>query len=135
MSLERTTEYGNVKLNDNIFAKAVLAAVGRTDGRAFCASERGKILGGIDQKVSTSELSSNIFIKETEKRYVLKFFIIMTFGASIKDNCKVILDSVERQMKTMLPDKGCRIVLKIVGVKSKKVAARNIEMVREYEIR
>ena len=133
MSLERSTQYGKIKLNDTIFAKAVLSAVAKTGGKVLCASERGKILGGIDQKVSTGELTSNIFIRETAESYYLKFFVIMSFGASIKENCTVVLDSLEKQMKTMLPDKQGQIVLKIVGVKSKKIAERNIEIVREYE--
>ena len=133
MSLERSTQYGKIKLNDTIFAKAVLSAVAKTGGKVLCASERGKILGGIDQKVSTGEISSNIFIRETAEGYYLKFFVIMSFGASIKENCTVVLDSLEKQMKTMLPDKQGQIVLKIVGVKSKKIAERNIEIVREYE--
>lgn len=133
MSLERSTQYGKIKLNDTIFAKAVLSAVAKTGGKVLCASERGKILGGIDQKVSTGEISSNIFIRETAESYYLKFFVIMSFGASIKENCTVVLESLEKQMKTMLPDKQGQIVLKIVGVKSKKIAERNIEIVREYE--
>ena len=133
MSLERNTQYGKIKLNDTIFAKAVLSAVAKTGGKVLCASERGKILGGIDQKVSTGELTSNIFIRETAEGYCLKFFVIMSFGASIKENCTAVLDNLEKQMKTMLPDKQGQIVLKIVGVKSKKIAERNIEIVREYE--
>ena len=132
MSLERSTQYGKIKLNDTIFAKAVLSAVAKTGGKVLCASERGKILGGIDQKVSTGEISSNIFIRETAESYYLKFFVIMSFGASIKENCTAVLDSLEQQMKIMLPDKQGQIILKIVGVKSKKIAERNIEIVREY---
>ena len=132
MSLERSTQYGKIKINDTIFAKAVLSAVAKTGGKVLCASERGKILGGIDQKVSTGELTSNIFIRETAESYYLKFFVIMSFGASIKENCTAVLDSLEQQMKIMLPDKQGQIILKIVGVKSKKIAERNIEIVREY---
>ena len=135
MSLERTTQYGKIRLNDTIFAKAVLSAVAKTGGKVLCASEKGNILGGIDQKVSTGELASNIFMSETDENYCLKFFVIMSFGASIKDNCTAVLDSLEKQMKTMLPDKSGQIVLKIVGVKSKKIAQRDIEIVREYECR
>ena len=135
MSLQRTTQCGKIKINENVFAKWVQAAVSKTAGRVLCASEKGKILGGIDQKVSIGELSSNIIIKETKDSYNLKFFVIMSFGASIKKNCNIILDSIESQMKKMFPDKKGQIVVKIVGVKSKKIAERNMEIVREYEIR
>lgn len=134
MSLERRTEHGNIKLNDNIFSKAVLSAIAKTQGKVLCASERGKILGGINQKVSSGELASNILIDEDEKGYKLKFFVIISFGASIKKNCTDVLDYMEKQLRKMLPDKGGKIVLKIVGVKSKNIAKRNIEIVREYEI-
>lgn len=134
MSLERTTEYGKIKLNDNIFAKAVLSAVSKTQGRVFCASERGKILGGIDQKVSAGELASNIIIDEDKDGYCLRFFVITSFGASIRKNCTEILDDLEHQLKIMFPDKAGKIILKIVGVKSKNIARRNIDVVRKYEI-
>lgn len=134
MSLERSTQYGNIKLNDTIFARAVLSAVVRTGGKVICASEKGKVLGGIDQKVSPGELASNIIVRETADGYYLKFFVIMTFGASIKENCTAVLDNLEKQMKTLVPDKGGKIVIKIVGVKSKKIAERDIEIVREYEL-
>ena len=39
MSLERRTEHGNIKLNDNIFSKAVLSAIAKTEGKVLCASE------------------------------------------------------------------------------------------------
>ncbi len=133
MSLERISEYGKIKINENIFAKIVLNAVAKTGGKVFCASQRGKILGGIDQKVSTGELTSNIKITDGETEYILEFLVVMAFGASIKQNCGIILDYIEKEMRTMLPDKGGKIILKIVGVKSKKLAIRNIEIVREYE--
>ncbi len=133
MSLERISEYGKIKLNDNIFAKVVLNAVSKTGEKVFCASPKGKILGGIDQKVSTGELASNIKISETQNEYLLEFSVVMAFGASIKQNCGKILDHIEKEMRTMFPDKGGRIILKIVGVKSKKIAVRNIQIVREYE--
>ena len=114
MSLERSTQYGNIKLNDTIFARAVLSAVVRTGGKVICASEKGKVLGGIDQKVSTGELASNIIVRETADGYYLKFFVIMSFGSSIKENCTAILDSLEKQMKTLVPDKAGQIVIKIV---------------------
>jgi len=133
MSLERKSEYGNIKINDNIFARIILDAVARTEGRFICATEKGKIPGGLDNRVSVGELLPHIKIIETEEEYQLNFFIVMTFGSSIRENCKIVLDYIEKEMHAMLPDKGGRILLKIVGVKSKRVAARSIEVVRKYE--
>ncbi len=133
MSLERAASFGAIKINDNIFARIILDAVALTDGKALCSTEKGKYPGGLDQRVSVGELLPHIRINETEEEYVLEFFIIMSFGASIRDNCILILDYIEDQMKSMFPDKKGRILLKITGVKSKKIAPRDIQIVRKYE--
>lgn len=133
MSLERTDEYGQIKLNDSIFARIILEAVAKTDGRFLCATEKGKYPGGLDHKVSVGELIPHIKIYENDEEYCLDFYIIMTFGSSIRENCKIVQDYIEKEMKAMFPDKGGRILLKIVGVKSKRIAARSIEVVRKYE--
>ena len=133
MSLEREASYGAIKINDNIFARIILDAVALTDGKVLCSTEKGKYPGGFDQRVSVGELLPHIRINETDEEYVLEFYIIMSFGASIKDNCVLMLDYIEEQMKAMFPDKKGRILLKITGVKSKKIAPRDIKIVRKYE--
>ena len=133
MSLERTAPFGAIKINDNIFARIILDAVALTEGKVICATEKGKYPGGFDQRVSVGELLPHIVIREEEEEYVLEFFIIITFGASIKENCVIVLDYIEKQMKSMLPDKNGRIQMRIVGVKSKRIAPRNIQIVRKYE--
>ena len=41
--------------------------------------------------------------------------------------------TLQSQMQTMFPEYGGCLTLKIVGVKSKHVAERDIEVKREYE--
>lgn len=133
MSLERTAPFGAIKINDNIFARMILDAVALTEGKVICATEKGRYPGGFDQRVSVGELLPHIRIHETEDEYVLEFFIIMSFGASIKENCVIVLDYIEKQLKSMFPDKNGRIQIRIVGVKSRKTAPRNILITRKYE--
>ena len=133
MSLERTAPFGTIKINDNIFGRIILDAVALTEGKVLCATEKGKYPGGLDHRVSLSELLPHIRINENEYEYVLEFFIIMTFGASIKENCVLMLDCIEKHMRAMFPDKKGIIKIGIVGVKSKKIAARDIQIVRKYE--
>lgn len=45
MTLERTNEIGNIKLDDYIFAQIVKTGLTKGRGRAFHASEKGKLLG------------------------------------------------------------------------------------------
>ena len=44
-----------------------------------------------------------------------------------------VLDALEETFKSMFPSKAGKITIKIVGVKSKNIAPRDIEVVREYE--
>ena len=133
MSFERTAPFGAIKINDNIFARMILDAVALTDGKVLCATEKGKYPGGLDQRVSVGELLPHIRIQEDESEYMLEFFIIMSFGASIRENCIIVLDYIENQMKSMFPDKNGHIRMRIVGVKSKRIAPRNIQITRKYE--
>lgn len=134
MALERDDALGNIKLNDGVFAKMLLRALARTDDKAILASEKGKPLGGgINQKISTGEAAANLKFYEEPTRYCMEFCIIITFGASIQKVTDVILDDLAAQLSQMLPEKGGHLVLHIVGIKSKKIAERNIEVVRDYE--
>ena len=55
MGLEREDALGNIKLNDTVFARMLLRAIANTNGKAGLASEKGKLLGGMNQKVSAGE--------------------------------------------------------------------------------
>lgn len=131
--MERKNNLGTIKLNDYIFAQLVQTGIARCGGRAFPASEKGRIIASQAVKSVTSELLSNMKISSTQGRYRLEFHIIMMFGASINETTREILDYIEYELKGLFPDKGAEIVLHIVGVKSKKIAERNIKVIREYE--
>ena len=57
----------------------------------------------------------------------------MNFGSSIKKVTESMLNDLEESFKLMFPSQPGKITIKIVGVKSKKIAARDIEVIREYE--
>ncbi len=133
MSLEKIEPSGTIKLNDAVFAKLVIKAVARIGSRAFLASEKGKILSGNNQKISTGDLIPHIKIREEEEGICLEFYIVTQFGASISQLSQEILDYLVGELRIMFPDGKGQVILHIVGVKSKKQAERNIRIVREYE--
>ena len=59
--------------------------------------------------------------------------MIIQFGAGIRKTTEEILDYIEYEMRGLFPEKGGRLILKIVGIKSRRIAPRDIEVVREYE--
>lgn len=134
MTFERKNDFGTIKLNDSIFAQIVQTGVAKCAGRAFLASEKGRLLGNQGSKPGLSEISANIKLRDEKLRYSLELCIIMSFGASINETTREILDFIEYEMRGLLPDKDGRIVLRIVGIKSKKIAERNLTLVREYKV-
>lgn len=134
MTFERKNEFGTIKLNDAVFAQLVQTGIAKCGGRAFLASEKGKLLGGQGVKPGLNEISANVKLKEEKQHYSLELCIIMSFGASINETTREILDYIEYEMRGLLPDKDGRIVLRIVGIKSKKIAERNLTLVREYKV-
>ena len=130
MTIERKNNLGTIKLDDYIFAQIIQTSLSKS---AFHASEKGKLLGSQGVKSSIGEISSNIRIREEADKYVIEFYVITLFGASIRETTNEILDYIEYEMKGLFPGKGGRLILRIVGIKSKRIAPRNIKVVREYE--
>ncbi len=136
MALERKNSIGIMKLDDYIFAQIVRNAILKCQGRAFHASEKGKILGNQGIKTGIGEITSNIKIREDEKKVYLEFYIVTLFGASIIKTTKEILEYIEYEMRGLFPEKGATITLRIVGTKgirTKRIAKRNIKIVKKYE--
>lgn len=133
MAIERKNDLGTIKLDDYIFAQIIQTSLLKSGRKAFHASEKGKLLGNQGIKSGIGEISSNIKIHEEGDKYTIEFYIVTLFGASISETTNEILDYIEYEMKGLFPRKGIKLILKIVGTKSKRVAPRDIEIVREYE--
>lgn len=132
MSFIRETGLGTLAINDNVIAKAILRSTAPVNSKLFLSTEKGKIIGS-PLRVSGSELSSNVLIGEEEGRYYVTFYVVTRFGASIKNVTETVLDLLQKELNAMFPGQGGCLTMKIVGVKSKNVAERNIEVKREYE--
>lgn len=133
MTIERKNNLGTIKLDDYIFAQIIQTSLSKSGGKAFHASEKGKLLGSQGVKSGIGEISSNIKIREEKDKYVIEFYVITLFGASIRETTNEILDYIEYEMKGLFPEKGGRLILRIVGIKSRRIAPRDIKVVREYE--
>lgn len=132
--MERKNEKGTIKINDHIFAKIVGEAISRTGGKAFPASEKGKLLTGIGGSMpGVGELADNLVVcEEQDGSIFLEWYIIMSFGASIHRATKLMLDYAEKELKSMFPGQPGRAVVRIVGVKSRLIAVRDLEVERKW---
>lgn len=132
MSLTKTTNLGTITINTNVISREILAATAKVNEKLFLSTEKCKVLGS-PKKVGSGELSSNIYVEEKEGVFNLTFHIVMNFGSSIKNTTEIVLDHLEESFKCMFPKQNGIITIKIVGVKSKNIAPRDIEVTREYE--
>ncbi len=132
MSLSKKTNLGKITINGTVLSKEVLRATALVNDKVFLATSRGKLIGK-PMKVGSSELAGNIDVYEKDDKFYLTVYIIMNFGASIKNATETVLDALEKEMKLMFAGQDGVITIKIVGVKSKAIAPRDIEVTREYE--
>lgn len=131
--MERMNDRGIIKINKHVFGRLIWDAVGLTEGKAFSASEKGKLLTGIGgSRPAPGELADHMMIREQDDIIEMEFCIIMSFGASIQKYTSLILDYLETELKAMFPWQKGRIVLRVVGVKSKQIAPRDIEVERTW---
>lgn len=130
--IKKTTALGDITLNESVIAKAIIKSALEAGDRIFPATEKGKIIGTY-KKIGSGDLSGHFEFEEKDNKYKIKFYIVISFGSSIKAVTETVLDALEDRIKTMFPEYGGELVLKIVGVKSKNIAERDIEVKREYE--
>ena len=132
MAFSKTTALGKIIINPSVVSREVRAAATPVKEKMFFATEKGKLIAA-PPKINSTDLASNMIFEETDEKINLTFYIIMSFGSSIKNVTETIFDGIEQSFRTLFPTKGGTITIKIVGVKSKKIAPRDIEVIREYE--
>ncbi|MBR5128604.1 MAG: Asp23/Gls24 family envelope stress response protein [Firmicutes bacterium] len=132
MSLTKVTNLGAITINSSVISKEVINAAIPVNEKMFFSTEKGKLLGA-PKKVGLGDLTSNIKIVEDGEKLDIKIYIVMNFGSSIKTATETILDNLQKSLCGMFPRQNITITIKIVGVKSKNIALRDIEVIREYE--
>ena len=131
--MERVNEKGTMKINKHIFGRLAFDAMGLTEGKVFFASEKGKPLTGIGgSRPAPGEIADNMVVQDLGNSLYLELYGIISFGASIQKNTELILDHMETELKAMFPGQCGRIVLKVVGVKSRQIAPLDIEVERTW---
>lgn len=131
MTLTKTTPLGDITINDSVIARAIIRAVQTAGKRLYLSTDQGRLLGS-HSRVSSGDMIDNYIIEEKDDRYYITFYVVLSFGASIKNVTQTVLSALETEMSAMFPEYGGQITMKIVGIKSKNIAPRDIEVKREY---
>lgn len=136
MSIYRKTDLGTVKISNVLFAQIIVNSLRQKEclGKAWPATSKGKQIGN-DQKFNVSDVASHIIVKHSSDGIdiELEFNILIQFGNSISAITTAISDYIAENIQKILGKKPNRIKINITGIRSKQIARRNLEVVKQYE--
>ena len=117
MALVKETDYGKITILNELFKDVIERAcdIPECSGKIWLASKHG----------IEAEYNENGEID-------LKFSVVVKFGEPIKRLCDSAADDVARRIKLRSGQMPASIKVNVVGVKSKNIVKRSMEVIREY---
>lgn len=126
--IKYSTESGKVGINGSVFARiAVETAKGYSD-RIILTNQKGKPV-----KTGTGGRESLNFIEvvngKNGRTVTLKVYMIVRFGVSISRLVRQYADNLKSEIKAVTGIEAECVTVCVTGVKSKKIARRELEIV------
>ena len=112
------TKFGDIHFSQSIINKIVEKAIEDRNGKVILNNYRG----GLN--------STTVEYIENEEGFEIKIYVVIKFGASIKENTSGIIDSVYENTEKMLGNKPQKVTVIVTGMASKNIAKRHIEVSR-----
>lgn len=147
MTLSKETELGTITVSNVLFAQIIGESfkIETCADRVWPATRKGRQIGN-DAKFSYQEFASHIDVtsaveegaenrSEKNSAINIEFSIIVKFGTSIRKVTDAIADYVADTLYEKQGKRPDRIKIRISGVKSKQIAKRNLEVVKNYGIK
>lgn len=135
MTLSKTTELGTISVSDIIFAQIIEKSLKIPECRdkVWAATKKGRQIGN-EQKLNISDLAHEIDVEPSADgdSIELTFHVIIRFGAGIKLITDILTEYISETVLQKLGKKPDLIRIRIVGVKSRNIAKRNLEVVKRY---
>lgn len=112
------TKFGDIHFSQSIINRIVEKAIEDCDGKVILNNYRG----GLN--------SATVEYIENEEGFEIKIYVVIMFGASIKEKTSGIIDSVYDNTKKMVGKKPQKVTVIVTGMASKNIAKRHIEVSR-----
>lgn len=116
MPLQRETEYGKITISNELLKEVIDDACQKVGKDIVWPANKLNLNGSYDD----------------DERIVLSFSVIIKFGVSINETCKQVSDYIAERIKNRSGNFPSKITINVVGVKSKNVVKRLMEVVCEY---
>ncbi len=101
--MEKITEYGKIKISDNVFEKLVREGLALTNGRDTLAMER-----------------KSIITEETDDEIRVEFRVVHKFGTSMLFSSMTVMNYIEENIRSVKIGKPVRVTMRIVAIKARK---------------
>ena len=111
--MEKITEYGKIKISDNVFEKMIKEALSLTNGRDSLAMERRSII-----------------IEEDENEIRVEFHVTHKFGISMFFSSMTVMNHIEGSIRSINIGKPVKVIMKIVAIKAKRSIKVDHEITR-----
>lgn len=126
MSIIHQTEIGEIVVDNTFFAEKIAAVIMQIHwkGKFIPATQKGKPLWE-DGKFSIDDFADTIEIIQDEKGFTLTVPVIAEFGLPLKINSEQLIKAIFEEFGELsIP--LIKVIIHLVGVKSRLVAKRDI---------
>lgn len=126
------TKLGNIHFSHSIINKIVMEAVEGSEGKAMIHNYKGKyknVVPDLASKINLyDEEAGSIEVTETEEGLEIKVYVVLRFGASIKETTVRIIKHIYADVEKIMGARPAKVTVVITGILSKNIARRHIEV-------
>lgn len=126
------TKLGDIHFSSNIVNKIAEKAVESCEGKAMLHNYKGAlkdVMPVMASKINLyDESAASVEVTKLGEGYMMKVYVVIKFGTSIKAVTSKIIDSIYENAEVILGKKPENVTVVVTGVVSKNIAKRHIEI-------
>ena len=132
--LKIKTDLGEIRFSENVIKKIVTDAVHECDGKVYIYHHKGKYQNAVSGIGSRMTLYNgdkgdpgSIDVYDDEIGLNITVYVVVKFGASIRNCCISILKYIDENVEKVMGAKASEIKVIVTGVESNELARRHLE--------
>lgn len=126
------TKLGQIHFSHNIINKIVMEAVESCEGKAQIHNYKGKYKNVVPDLASRINLyddeAGSIELMETDEGIEIKVYIVLRFGASIRQTTASIIKYIYEYVEKIMGERPAKVTVVVTGILSRNIARRHIEV-------
>ncbi len=132
-AFKETTNFGEIVISDDAISEIVLSEIRKYKNNIYITNSKGKRTSKVYKSVGGSS-ATNIDIISENNVIEIKMYLIFKFGMSIKKTTEELMENIRKQIELATGKNPKSITIVITGMASKKIARRNIEVKKVYDV-